>query len=231
MEPDKIDKIFKSGLTERELNPSENAWAKLDLLLDQSEKIQRKRVIRVWWLVAASVIAVFFLGYKFAFQADSGFVVPNEQLVVEPSKDLDNRGESKNIQSKADLSHDSKSDINQIPQVASEKQKRSHLVSLNAIEKSGNTTIEAGQIKSSEIIYKSDESIDSLLNQAEYQLANQSSGDSKKQIIVDPAKLLNQVDTELEPSFREKVIHKVTQNFQAVKVAIANRNVVEEKHP
>ena len=44
---------------------------------------------------------------------------------------------------------------------------------------------------------------------------------------INAADLLNQVDGELELSFREKVITKVNKNYQTVKVALANRNQQE----
>ena len=51
------------------------------------------------------------------------------------------------------------------------------------------------------------------------------SNDAKKiKIKVDSNSLLSQVDGELEQTFREKVISRISKNYQEVKVALANRN-------
>ena len=48
---------------------------------------------------------------------------------------------------------------------------------------------------------------------------------SQKSVVhVNASNLLSQVDGELELSFREKVIAKVSKNYQSVKVVLANRN-------
>jgi hypothetical protein len=49
---------------------------------------------------------------------------------------------------------------------------------------------------------------------------------SQKSVVhVNASNLLSQVDGELELSFREKVIAKVSKNYQSVKVVLANRNL------
>jgi hypothetical protein len=54
-------------------------------------------------------------------------------------------------------------------------------------------------------------------------LAKQSAN-KKSNIKVDAKNLLSQVDGELELTFREKVINKVTKNYKEVKVVLTNRN-------
>ncbi len=71
------------------------------------------------------------------------------------------------------------------------------------------------------------ESVDQLLNSAEKTVVAENSAKPKTKIKVNANDLLNQVDGELELSFREKVITKVNKNYQTVKVALANRNQQE----
>ena len=47
---------------------------------------------------------------------------------------------------------------------------------------------------------------------------------NKTKIKVDSNSLLSQVDGELDQTFREKVISRISKNYQEVKVALANRN-------
>ena len=66
---------------------------------------------------------------------------------------------------------------------------------------------------------KSDEQLLSGLDNVARQSVNQ-----KSDVKVDAKSLLSQVDGELEMTFREKVINKVSKNYKEVKVALANRN-------
>ena len=58
----------------------------------------------------------------------------------------------------------------------------------------------------------------------ETQIATAESKLKNPTIKVNASNLLSEVDTELELSFREKVIRKIDKNYKTVKVALANRN-------
>ena len=62
-----------------------------------------------------------------------------------------------------------------------------------------------------------------MLEAAEKTVLAESAAKPKK-VKINASDLLNQVDGELELSFREKMITKVNKNFQEVKVALTNRN-------
>ncbi|MNG32444.1 hypothetical protein D3C84_1184600 [compost metagenome] len=66
-----------------------------------------------------------------------------------------------------------------------------------------------------------------MLNSADKTVVAENSAKPKSKVRVNANDLLNQVDGELELSFREKVITKVNKNYQTVKVALANRNQQE----
>ena len=70
------------------------------------------------------------------------------------------------------------------------------------------------------------ENVDQLLETAENKVLAQSAT-KKAKVKINANDLLNQVDGELELSFREKMITKVNKNFQEVKVAVTNRNKQE----
>ena len=67
--------------------------------------------------------------------------------------------------------------------------------------------------------------IDELLAAVEMPTRNENQLNPKQVVHVNAVNLLSQVDGELELSFREKVINKVSKNYQTVKVAIVNRNL------
>ncbi|WP_394775252.1 hypothetical protein, partial [Flavobacterium sp.] len=71
------------------------------------------------------------------------------------------------------------------------------------------------------------ETVDQLLETAEKSVVAENSVKPKSKVKINANDLLNQVDGELELSFREKMITKVNKNYQSVKVALANRNKQE----
>ena len=71
----------------------------------------------------------------------------------------------------------------------------------------------------------SDLTVDELLAAVTNSSKNESQLIKKQLFIVNANSLLSQVDGELELSFREKVINKVSKNYQTVRVALANRNL------
>lgn len=62
--------------------------------------------------------------------------------------------------------------------------------------------------------------VDDLLASVE----NESKNTKKPSVKVNANTLLSQVDGELEQSFRQKAINRISKNYQEVKVALANRN-------
>ncbi|MNR56271.1 hypothetical protein D3C85_1768130 [compost metagenome] len=63
------------------------------------------------------------------------------------------------------------------------------------------------------------------MDSAEKTIIAENSTKPKSRVKINANDLLNQVDGELELSFREKLISKINRNYQTVKVAVANRNV------
>jgi hypothetical protein len=65
------------------------------------------------------------------------------------------------------------------------------------------------------------ENIDSLLASVE---KNSQSDSKKPSVKVNTTNLLNQVDGELQLSFREKALNTITQKYKEAKEALVNRN-------
>ncbi|HEX8016555.1 MAG TPA: hypothetical protein VF465_15105 [Flavobacterium sp.] len=65
------------------------------------------------------------------------------------------------------------------------------------------------------------------MENAENKVVAENLAKPKSKVKVNANDLLNQVDGELELSFREKIISKVNKNYQTVKVAVASRNQQE----
>ncbi|MFV8391812.1 hypothetical protein [Flavobacterium sp. LB2P6] len=238
MEPNKLEKQFKEQLNSREIKPSEMAWGKLDAMLtaaDPSNSEQAKQKPKAkfpWMFIAASFVGFLVIGTIYFGQNGNAIENHENEVVIQNSavpettvvptnsitlKTEEEKGLVPNVVSK------SNSGINQIPIL---KEKLS-VVNNNSNENQvtevsiSNQKTEKKSIKSQ----TSDVAVDELLAVAENPSKKENQLNQKPVVRVNASNLLSQVDGELELSFREKVINKVSKNYQSVKVALTNRNL------
>jgi len=249
MEPNNFEKDFRDKLNQRKIEPSDKAWDRLDSMLSIAE--EKKPTVRLrslqaskkrWLYIAASIIGFllvstfFFNQKKNAIEAPKVNVATEENVkkdsIVKPTLDiidsnkteiaisekesigkLENQGNNQSGVSKSNLD---KTSINKQNQIA----ESSVIIKNNPEKQSINNQI-------SVVETPKNESVEQLLITAEKTVVAENSSKPKSKIKVNASDLLNQVDGELELSFREKVITKVNKNYQTVKVALANRNQQE----
>ena len=237
MEPNNFEKDFREKLNQRKIEPSDKAWDRLDAMLSVAEKKEPKKKNR-WLYIAASIVGFLLVGTFFFNQKKNTVETPKNTIVIEESIKKDSvEKPTLNVVDPV------KTEV-----VSSEKESIQNLnkkeIKLNS---KPNKTIknENNQIAESSIIIKNNqekqsinnqtsvvetsknETVDQLLNSAEKTVVVDNSAKPKSKVRVNANDLLNQVDGELELSFREKVITKVNKNYQTVKVAVANRNQQE----
>lgn len=232
MEQNKLENEFRNKLNQREINPSENSWDRLDAMLTIAEEKKPKRSYS-WIYIAASIIGFAFLGTFFFNQIDQNGTIESNDVVIEnnqkaepiekevnsiiPSNSQTESiaviSEVKNVKKNPQVIQSTSVSVNQ-NQVA----QNSNSDSLTTRLKSSLSTQETEQIVSSN---SNDNTVDEMLAAVQ---TTSKAGNSKTAVKVNPNTLLSQVDGELELSFREKVINKVNKNYQTVKVALANRN-------
>lgn len=230
MEQNKLENEFRNKLNQREINPSENSWDRLDAMLTVAED---KKPIRSygWMYIAASIIGFAFLGTFFFNQSDKNQTIESNEVVMENNQKVEpiqkevpsvipSNSQTESIAVIPEVKNIEKNSQDLMPTI-----KRENQVALNPKgdsvipkldDKQTNKKIE--ELASSNI---KNNTVDELL--AAVKISSKS-GNSKTAIKVNPNTLLSQVDGELELSFREKVINKVNKNYQTVKVALANRN-------
>lgn len=238
MEPNNFEKDFREKLNKREIEPSNNAWDRLDAMLSVAEeKKQPKKKSKKWLYIAASVIGFLLVGTFFFNQKEKSIDTPMNNVVE--------KGTEKDSVEKPILNNTNtvETEIVVLENPSKEtvkKEEKNHNQEPNKIGKN-----EPNQIAESSVIIKNNqekqsvnnqttitekprkENVDQLLNSAEKTVVAENSVKPKSKIKVNANDLLNQVDGELEESFREKVITKVNRNYQTVKVALANRNQQE----
>ncbi|KAF2510065.1 hypothetical protein EYY60_11155 [Flavobacterium zhairuonense] len=240
MEPNNFEKDFREKLNQREIEPSNKAWDRLDAMLSVAEEKKPKKS-KKWLYVAASVVGFLLVGTFFFNHKENTIEGPKNSVVVKDTeKDLNKNSVEKTIlnnidSSKTEIAISENHSEESLNQEAKINHQKSDKISKN----------ESNQIAESSIIIKNNqekqstnnqtavaeiskkESVDQLLETAENKVVAENSAKPKAKIKVNANDLLHQVDGELEESFREKVITRVNKNYQTVKVALANRNQQE----
>ncbi|EJL67065.1 hypothetical protein [Flavobacterium sp. CF136] len=243
MEPNNFDKDFREKLNQRTIEPSDKAWDRLDAMLSVAE-VKKPKKKNKWLYIAASIVGFLLVGTFFFNQKKSTIEIPKNTVVVK--ENIEKKSVVKPSLNAMDsiekeIAVSEKEPIKNTGNSIKEEEKK-------LIQKSNKTIKnENNQIAESSVIIKKNqetqstnnqisipetpknETADQLLNTAEKTVIaeNSAKSKSKSKIKINANDLLNQVDGELELSFREKVIAKVNKNYQTVKVAVANRNQQE----
>lgn len=247
MESNKFDNSIKDKLEGRSLQPSNNAWAKLSERLEKEDKKQNSKAI--WWLgIAASLVGLLFVAFQFfnteevkPVIVDSPRIIQkneNTQVAVDEikvSKDVVKEIQINEKIEKLPLEHGPTIQINENPIAiikykALIKKEEEVLQPVKVAQES--LTFEAQKIQ--DVMAKvqllkdnnqevSDAVIDALLLEAQQeirlkQLYNETTG------VVDANMLLQDVENDLDQSFRSKVLEAIKASYNSVKTAVAQRN-------
>lgn len=237
MEPNKFEQDFRKKLNQREIKPSDKAWDRLDAMLSVAEKKQPKKKNKIWY-IAASLVGFLLVGTFFLNQKQSDVGVPKGLPVVEGDvkqesvvhPDVKEVGSVKEpmIISEKEMDHEIVKSQNGVNQHVEKKIKnKSNQVAESSIIKKNNQEKQSSNNQTENGPISKNENVDQLLESAEKSVVADNSPKAKSKIKINASDLLNQVDGELELSFRERVITKVNKNYQTVKVALANRNQQE----
>lgn len=248
MEPNNFEKDFREKLNQREIEPSNKAWDRLDAMLSVAE--EKKPAVRLrslqtskrkWLYIAASFIGfllvatIFFNQKEIAVESPKNVVVEKKIKKGAVEKPILNNTDS--VKTEIAVSE------NPSEETLNKEEKNTNQKNNTIVQKQSN------QIAESSVIIKNNqenqstntnqtviaenpkkENIDQLLETAENKVMAENSNKTKKaKVKINAADLLNQVDGELELSFREKIITKVNKNLHEVKVALSNRNQEEKK--
>ncbi|OXA79573.1 hypothetical protein SAMN05444397_104152 [Flavobacterium aquidurense] len=239
MEPNNFEKDFREKLSERKIEPSDKAWDRLDAMLSVAEEKERPKKKNKWLYIAASFVGFVLVGTFFFNQKQSKAETPKNTIVI---KDVQKKDST--VAPILNIIDSAKTDVAVLEQPTTQNSNKKEKKISN--QKSYKTIKnESNQVAESSVIIKNNQekqsisnqtlivetsknaTVDQLLNSAEKTVVAENSAKPKLKVKVNANDLLNQVDGELELSFREKVITKVNKNYQTVKVALANRNQQE----
>jgi uncharacterized protein YqfB (UPF0267 family) len=221
MAPNKLENQFREKLNNREINPSEAAWDRLDAMLSVTEKPKRKRN---WLFVAASILGFLFVGTIIFNQKEKPINTKNNNVVIEnKTEKVNSKTEIKSIKTESDFS---KINLKQETKPLVQTQKNTKSNAENQMLKTQKEVVaEIQPNNQKELIVaninSNPENMDSLLASVE---KNSQSDSKKSSVKVNSTNLLNQVDGELQLSFREKALNTITQKYKEAKEALVNRN-------
>lgn len=228
MGPNKLEKQFKVQLNSREIQPSEMAWSKLDVMLAAACKPKAKFP---WMYIAASFVGFLLIGTVYFSQRSNELINTRDEVVVENSIATESKKESSAVVKAKDQRNEVSGKAAMKANIFVNKTivKREILI-LNKSILNQNQTVEVSinnqKSEKKSINPKSVAvSVDELLAAVENPSNKEMQSQQNLIVRVNATNILSEVDGELELSFREKVINKVSKNYQTVKVALANRNL------
>jgi len=251
MAPNKFEENIKDRLENRTIEPSSEAWNRLQDRLEASNKEDKKRPI-LWIGLAASIVGVLFVVSQFFNY--SPIEQPEPTLVVNPeiiNKQKLNPVAVQDIENKKDLTEKEQTskniELNHAVETVKKEQIQKGLKTEIAIN--NKNTIKTDTIKTYKLnketlsienqkiqdvvaqvqilkesnVVLSDDDLELLLQKAQDDLVSQKTYNEQTGI-VDASVLLQDVEADLDQSFRDKVFKALKENFNFITTAVANRN-------
>lgn len=226
MAPNKLDNQIKDKLNAREIQPTAQAWDRLDAMLAVSEEKKQKKGYG-WFFVAASMLFFFGLGF-FLFNSNETTEINNSTPIVTTIKEeLDTVKTTKIdeisivkeqpvlVQNEVNYS---KKELRNIKLVKTEE-----LIKEKNIIQENPTPITQHPSPNT---YKYVSPVDLLAEVQSGEKTNTSENKiiSKTRMKIDANSLLTNVEKELDETHKETTLEKLSRKFQDAKSALANRN-------
>jgi hypothetical protein len=214
----KIDNQIKSKLNAREIQPSAQAWDRLDAMLTVTQDKKSKKGYG-WFFVAASVVLFFGLGF-FIFNQNEEPKINLSTPVVTTSKD---EIDSVKTNKTAIISTENTKPILVQNEVSFSKKEEKNLKFVEKKELINEENILEGKITPNSQLPSSEKLlVEVQVNEKEIPLYKKNNVKSK--IKIDATSLLSTVEKELDENYKETTLDKLSRKFQDAKSALANRN-------
>ena len=223
MEQNKLETQFKEKLNSREIKPTEMAWDRLDAMLSVAENNKPKRKFS-WLYIAASLIGFLMISTVFFNQKGDEIDIKKNTVVIESTSLKENsKTKIKTVKKQPNFSKTiiipATKPLVQTQKNINYKVKNPTVNSIEIVEAEIQPNNKNLQIEENK--YVSHENIEGLLASIE---KNSKSDRNNSSIKINSTDLLNQVDGELEVSFRERALNTITKKYKEAKEAFANRN-------
>lgn len=225
MEPNKIDNQIREKLNAREIQPSTQAWDRLDAMLAVSEEKKSKKGYG-WFFVAASTILFFGLGF-FLFNSNETTEINISTPIVTTINEETDSIETTKINEILVEKEQSVLVQNEVNFSKTQKNKKSK--ETNELIKPENDLEEKitpnSQLQTpNSYKYVSPENLLAEVQTGEKVIISDKKISPKAKMKVDANSLLTNVEKELDENHRETTLDKLNRKFKDAKSALANRN-------
>lgn len=225
MEPNKIDNQIREKLNSREIQPSAQAWDRLDAMLTVSEEKKPKKGYG-WFFVAASTILFFGLGFLLFNSNETTEINNSTPIVTTINEEIDtvetnkiNEISVENVKSVLVQNEINKSKpARNIKSVETNKMLKEE----NVLEEKITPNSQLPTPNSYK--YVSPENLLAEVQTGEKVITSDKKISPKTKMKVDANSLLTTVEKELDVNHRETTLDKLNRKFQDAKSALANRN-------
>ncbi len=220
-----LDNQIREKLNTREIQPSAQAWDRLDAMLTVSEEKKPKKGYG-WFFVAASTILFFGLGF-FLFNSDETTEINKSIPVVTTiNEEIDTVETTKinEISVKKEQPVLVQNEVNFSKTQTNKKSKEANklMKTENVLEEriSPNSQLQTPNSYK----YVSPENLLAEVQTGEKVITSEKKITPKLKMIVDANSLLTSVEKELDENYRETTLDKLNRKFKDAKSALANRN-------
>lgn len=222
MEPNNIENQIREKLNQREIQPSQNAWDRLDAMLSIEEQ-KPKRNFK--WLSIAAIFMGFTLIGIFMMNNENSveIVIPSTPIVLENKTKLIEKEVVTEVENKLQAVKEEKAIVYQPKKIEKPS---------TEINPKKDFMLDNHSKKEEVIVENKSKEITKKYINAESLLAEMETGEKieihniskKPSIKVDAKVLLSSVEKEVDESFRDKVIQSINKKYNSVKSTLANRN-------
>lgn len=240
MAPIKFEENIKDKLEKRTIQPSNDAWQTLASRLDAKNN-KKKSPYYLWLGVAASIVAIMFIASQLFVNNNNTTI--ETPVIVNTNKETIKKVESENVLQKKDVLTNNvekesvkelniktpKSEKTEVAQLTKQKEEKTVLPKEVIVNKTSFEDLKVQQVVAQIQGLKdkgesvTDKDIDALLDQAQKEITLQNIYNETTKT-VDANALLQDVESDLQQSFRDKVFNALKSSYNTVKTAVAERN-------
>jgi hypothetical protein len=221
-----LDNQIKEKLNGRDIQPSAQAWDRLDAMLTISEEKKPKKGYG-WFFVAASTILFFGLGFFIFSSNEMQEINKSTPIVTTINENIDSPepSELNEISVKKEqpvLVQNEVNDSKKQSRFIKSVEKKQSIKEKNIIQE--NPTFITQHPTPNTYKYLSPNDLLAEVQTGEKVISSDKKTISKPRIKVDANSLLTTVEKELDNTYRETTLDKINRKFQDAKSAIVNRN-------
>ena len=240
MAPIKFEENIKDKLEKRTIKPSADAWQTLASRLETKNN-KKKSPYYLWLGVAASIVAIMFIASQLFVNKNNTTI--ETPVIVNTNKETIKKVESQNVLQKKDVLTNNvekesvkelniktpKSEKTEVAQLTKQKEEKTVLPKEVIVNKTSFEDLKVQQVVAQIQGLKdkgesvTDKDIDALLDQAQKEITLQNIYNETTKT-VDANALLQDVESDLQQSFRDKVFNALKSSYNTVKTAVAERN-------